>query len=188
MMEVKVIKPGSLVRDKNGLILDARSSVVLVKGGDKNIIVDTGFPGEEEIIIQGLKAERLSPDDIEIVINTHLHNDHTGNNHLFKKARFIAHEKENPGSEYHIVRGSYEVDRNIEIFETPGHTHGSVSVSVKADKIYVITGDALPTEDNYLKWVPPGINIGSRIALLSMEKIVDVGDIIIPGHDRRFEI
>ncbi len=187
-MTVSIIKPGILVRDKNGLILDARSTVTLIKAGDKNIIVDTGLPGEDKIIVMGLDQEGLSADDIDIVINTHLHNDHTGNNLLFRKAVFIAHEKENPGPNYFVIDGDHDVDNNIKIFETPGHTHGSVSVAIRAENVYVITGDALPTEDNYLKWVPPGINIGSKTAIESMKKIVDIADIVIPGHDRQFKI
>ena len=42
--------------------------------------------------------------------------------------------------------------------------------------------------DNYLKWVPPGINFDPEIALQSMTKIVDYADIIIPGHDKPFRI
>ncbi len=187
-MIVKVIKSGILVRDENGLILDARSTVTLIKTKGRNIIVDTGIIGEENIIIRNLKIESLAPDDIDIVINTHLHDDHTGNNNLFKNAQFIAHEKENPGSKYLIINGNYHIGNNIEIIETPGHSYGCISIAVKSKKVYVITGDALPIKDNYLKWVPPGINIGREISLESMKKIVKIADIVIPGHDKLFEI
>jgi glyoxylase-like metal-dependent hydrolase (beta-lactamase superfamily II) len=42
--------------------------------------------------------------------------------------------------------------------------------------------------DNYLKWVPPGINIDPELALNSMRKIVDWADVVVPGHDKPFRI
>lgn len=187
-MITKVIKQGKLVRDEKGFILEASSTVTLIKTKNKNIIVDTGIFGEENKIIKNLKKECLKPKDIDIVINTHLHLDHIGNNHLFSNGKFIAHKKEFPKKEFIKIEGDYNLDENIKIFETPGHTYGSISVAVKTDKVYVIAGDALPIKDNYLKWVPPGINIGKKIALESMEKIVKIADVVIPGHDAPFKI
>lgn len=187
-MIIKVIKQGKLLRDENGLILDARSTVTLIKTQNKNIIIDTGLYGEKKEIIKNLKFEGLEPKDIDIVINTHLHSDHTGNNDLFLKADFIAHEKERPSSKFIKIQGDYDISENIKIFETPGHTYGSISVAAKNEKVYVIAGDALPIKDNYIKWVPPGINIGQKIALNSMKKIVEIADIVIPGHDEPFEV
>ena len=71
--------------------------------------------------------------------------------------------------------------------ETPGHTHGSITVVADTNEGRVAAaGDALPTLGNYQKWVPPGINFDRRTALISMEKIVDAADIIVPGHDDKF--
>jgi len=59
---------------------------------------------------------------------------------------------------------------------------------VTANECYIIAGDALPTQNNYFKWVPPGINYDPHIALASMERIVALADIVIPGHDQPLEI
>jgi glyoxylase-like metal-dependent hydrolase (beta-lactamase superfamily II) len=192
-MLVEVIKPGILVRNDLGMILHATSTVTLISSDKHNIIVDTSITGEGEKILQGLSAHGLSQDDIDLVINTHLHGDHMGNNGLFRKAKFLAHEKELPAriKNVIVIEGDYQLSENIKIIETPGHTYGSVSVVVKVSeksKIYVVAGDALPIKDNYLKWVPPGINFNPKIALASMRKIVDLADFIIPGHDDMFEI
>ena len=130
---------------------------------------------------------------IDIVINTHLHGDHIGNNALFMNAQFIAHEKEFPVplKNVNVISGDYTISENINIIETPGHTPGSISVVVydsQEKKTYVICGDALPIKDNYIKWVPPGINFNPNIALASMKKIVNIADKVIPGHDEMFEI
>lgn len=192
-MLIKVIKPGILVRNKLGMILNASSTVTLVSDYEHNIIIDTGVPGEGENILKGLSEHRLSRNDIDIVINTHLHGDHMGNNALFEKAIFIAHANEFPArlTNVKIIKGDYEITSNIRIMETPGHTKGSISVVVNlpdTKKTFVIAGDALPIKDNYLKWVPPGINFNPKIALASMRKIVDLADFVIPGHDDIFPI
>jgi glyoxylase-like metal-dependent hydrolase (beta-lactamase superfamily II) len=192
-MLVKVIKPGILVRNNLGMILQASSTVTLIVAEKHNIIVDTGLPTESREIIHGLSSRNLSPDDIDIVINTHLHGDHIGNNGMFGKATFIAHAKEFPArlANVKVIEGDYGVCENVGIIETPGHSLGSISVVVEIpekSRTYVVAGDALPIRDNYIKWVPPGIHFDRHTALASMKKIVDIADIVIPGHDMPFEI
>lgn len=192
-MQLTVIKPGILVRNNFGMILQASSTVTFISGDNHNIIVDSGLPGEGKKIITELSNLGFEITDVDIVINTHLHGDHIGNNALFSKAKFIVHEKELPArlNNIIVINENYHVSENIKIIETPGHTPGSISVVVfskKDSKTYVISGDALPIKDNYTQWVPPGINFNPKIALASMKKIVDIADFVIPGHDKMFEI
>ena len=192
-MLIEVIKPGVLVRNNLGMILHASSSVTLVSTKEHNIIVDTSIPGDGESILRGLSKYNLSPNDIDLVVNTHLHGDHIGNNALFQNATFIAHVKEFPArlKNVLVIEGDYSLSDDIKIIETPGHTYGSVSVVVHSSErsnTYVIAGDALPIKDNYIKWVPPGINFNVKIALASMKRIVDLADFVIPGHEDIFEV
>ena len=192
-MLIEVIKPGILVRNNFGMILSASSTVTLIITEEHNIIVDTALPRESAQIVHALSARGLSVNDIDYVINTHLHGDHIGNNGLFLKAEFIAHAKEFPArlANVTVIEGEFAVCENVRIIETPGHSYGSISVVVEVpgrSKTYVVAGDALPIRDNYLQWVPPGIHFDPNIALASMEKIVDLADIVIPGHDAPFEI
>ena len=53
---IKIIKPGIIIRDKLGIVHDARSTVTLIRN-KKNIIVDTGAIGEHKGIINGLKKD-----------------------------------------------------------------------------------------------------------------------------------
>ena len=192
-MQIQIIKPGILVRNNFGMILQASSTVTFISDDNHNIIVDSGLPGEGKKIISELSNLGFGIADIDIVINTHLHGDHIGNNALFSNAKFIAHEKELPArlNNVRVINENYQVSENIKIIETPGHTPGSISVVVfskKESKTYVVCGDALPIKDNYTEWVPPGINFNPKIALVSMKKIVDIADFVIPGHDKMFEI
>lgn len=192
-MQITIIKPGILVRNNLGMILQASSTVTFISEDNHNIIVDSGLPGEGKKIISELSNLGFEIKDIDIVINTHLHGDHIGNNALFSKAKFIAHEKELPArlNNIKVITEDYQVNENIKIIETPGHTPGSISVvlnSPENSKTYVVSGDALPIKDNYTQWVPPGINYNPKIALASMKKIVDIADFVIPGHDKMFKI
>jgi N-acyl homoserine lactone hydrolase len=74
------------------------------------------------------------------------------------------------------------------VFHTPGHTRGSISVIVTgrfgdAEGAVVCAGDALPTRDNYIFRLPPGINYDRALASRSMDRIIAKADWIIPGHD-----
>ena len=83
MAEVKVLVEGVHKQEANGQ-LRVGSTISLIKS-NKNIIVDTGSFLEKDQIIDGLKKEELTPEEIDIVILTHLHLDHLVNTYLFKK-------------------------------------------------------------------------------------------------------
>jgi len=198
-LNVKIIMRGWLIRDNEGSVIDASSNVVLVKN-DKTILVDTGSRNEIELI-RNLQNFGLTPKDIDYVINTHLHLDHVGNDHLFKKV--IVHEAElnyslkhypRPFVDYILslpiekIKDEVELTRGIKIIETPGHTPGSISVVIESDKTIVACGDAIPTEENYRKWVPPRINVDSTLAMESMKKIEKIADVIITGHGNIIEL
>ncbi len=199
MPRVSVLKPGSLIRDKFGNLLDARSSVTLITSGMRKIVVDTGLEGEEKLIIDALARRGLKPEDIDTVVNTHNHPDHCGNNHLFSKAVLLC-----PGEGETIAPGVFAM-------ATPGHTLDSICVVAEASeaianndianteaeaiarkeaaiKVIVIAGDALPTLNNFLKGVPPALHVDRSLAVSSMSRIIDVADIVVPGHDKPFSL
>lgn len=185
---VVVLKSGSILR-QGTLVKDSRSSVTLVDAGSKKIVVDTGYLGEDGILTDALSARGLSPADIDIVVNTHLHLDHCGCNLLFRKSIFYADKRESPPAYFRPAEDGEEVIPGVKFLSTPGHTEGSVSVVVHAgDKTYVIAGDAIPTEENYESMTPPAINIDERLAKESMKRILKVADIVVPGHGAPFEV
>jgi glyoxylase-like metal-dependent hydrolase (beta-lactamase superfamily II) len=148
-----------------------------LEGGDKKIIVDTALMGvlqskerEERIggkiytFEEGLAKWGLTPADIDIVIHTHLHNDHCENDIKCSNATFYIHEQEmdrvkNPRPldfryEYDFIEGvdvagkirvvtedELEIVDGIRTLHTPSHTPGSLTVLVNTAKgLAAITG------------------------------------------------
>ena len=184
MPAVFLVKPGSIKRDESGRILDARSSVTIIAiaSGQQRIIVDTGAEDEEETIRSEMARIGIDPEDISILINTHSHPDHCGNNYLFSRARVLK------------AKDGAAIAPGVRIVATPGHSMDSISVAIEVDFLdtqklrIVISGDALPTFGNFLKDVPPALHVDRDLAVASMRKIVSLSDIIIPGHDYPFSV
>jgi glyoxylase-like metal-dependent hydrolase (beta-lactamase superfamily II) len=70
------------------------SSSTLITGRSHRIVVDTGLVLQEGALIDALHATGLEPGDIDIVVNTHLHLDHCGNNAIFPRALIVMSQAE----------------------------------------------------------------------------------------------
>ncbi|MCD6570494.1 MAG: MBL fold metallo-hydrolase, partial [Deltaproteobacteria bacterium] len=65
-----------------------------------------------------------------------------------------------PELNYRLFEGEYEVVRDIWVFPTPGHTKGHQSVFLKLDGgNYIITGDAIYTQENADTPCLPGLGL-----------------------------
>lgn len=195
----------------------------LLQGHGKNVLVDTGLD-EDELIIpasfteetnlvprtlaENLQIHGLSPDDIDIVINTHLHDDHCGNNRLFTSAQFYANREEidfcrNPHpldhryDEYFIEEIEFEelsTDQEIipglQVLSMPGHTVGCMSVRVETGRGNAIITGFCCNAKNFPANGPavcPGVHIDARQAWDSIQKIKKEEAIILPMHDLQLE-
>src|SRR6185369_1560359 len=83
--------------------LDLDYFVWLVRGGGRDILVDTGFNAEEAKArsrkltlnpVDALEKFGVSADTIKDVVVTHLHYDHAGNLDRFPNARFHLQDRE----------------------------------------------------------------------------------------------
>ncbi|GAA4729032.1 MBL fold metallo-hydrolase [Pedococcus ginsenosidimutans] len=130
------------------------------------VLVDTGLtelhPAVADMdprLIPFTEPGGLDPDSIDIVVNTHLHFDHCGGNHLFAgKPTYVQRRElddalgpddytvrewvEAPGVEYVPVDGPFELLPGIRLVPAPGHTPGSQVVVVgSGERPVVICGD-----------------------------------------------
>ena len=188
---LKLLYEGELIKE-NDVIKKASSSVTLIQTKSHNIIVDTSTKDKRELIIEELRKLNLEPKDIDVVINTHRHQDHIEINDLFEHATIYASAQEcvvecdgcklysniDEIEEFTPVEKFY--DEEITIIKTPGHTWGSISV-VYGD--FIIVGDAAPLKINVLEDIPPSINVDYRSAKGSLRRIKLLKKHIITGHD-----
>src|SRR5436190_23907707 len=70
------------------------STCTLVSSGTCHVVIDTGLSIQEGALIDALAQRGLAPTDIDVVINTHLHVDHCGNNAMFSRATIFMSQTE----------------------------------------------------------------------------------------------
>ncbi len=188
---------------------------LLVITDDENIVVDTGIAALPESLAKHVRytkkrdiTESLSdfglvPDDITIVVNTHLHMDHCGNNRLFRNARQYVQRTEmeyarNPDrwmrggyvkeffqkSQFELMEGDGSITSGLRVIETPGHTPGHQSVIIEAgSKRIVYMGDACPLLENLERRDVTGIMYDPKSELASIDRLRSVGGDYIASHD-----
>lgn len=172
-----------ILRRENGAILEAHSTVTAISGSSGTVIVDTSSYSYRPKLLAGLENAGIAAEDVTAVILTHTHEDHTANLSLFPNAQIFIHPLEKASFEFIPVSEGDEIFSGVRIMHTPGHTLGSISVLVEKEKC-IIAGDAVPTEANLIKNVPPGICADKKKAVTSMQRIISSADYIVPGHGR----
>jgi N-acyl homoserine lactone hydrolase len=183
--------------------------VTLVRS-TKLILVDVAHTGRRTLLLEKLHERGLSPADIDIVVLTHAHWDHMLNIDLFPNAQVLVSATErkyasNPQASdwatpaytgailermrIHEVNDGDEIDRGVRILEAPGHSPGSLVVTVQQDGGTAgVTGDALPTAAAALEGVPYLCMFDEQVARESMKKIRSSCRVMYPGHDRPFRL
>ncbi len=166
------------------------SASVLVRCGGKATVVDTGAMGYGDELLSSLDALHVDPKDIDAVINTHSHQDHVFNNHLFSCPIYTPSSVWYPddGNRIEIYGDITGLDIPcVSVMNTPGHMLGHISAVFESDsKKVVVSGDAIRES------VIRDGQIHSRYDdpqayLSSMNSIFGLADIIIPGHGRVIE-
>ncbi len=89
-----------------------RATVTLVQSQKRNILVDSGLCDDADRLVRALAERGLTPDDVDVVVATHLHYDHCGNHLLFRNARYVVGAKDYVENAHFIQ--AYHQDR------TPG--------------------------------------------------------------------
>jgi len=191
--------------------------VFYLKGGDKNILVDTGL---DEFVVSeetekkcgfrvfefedALASFDLKPQDIDVIIHTHLHNDHCENDYKCTNAVVYAQKAEvaffkNPhpidhryypdilhGVNVVEIDGDAQIEDGIEVIFSPGHSVGGQSVAINTSKGKAVITGFCCNEKNFPAKGPaicPGVHIDAIKGYDSAQKIKNMADIIIPIHD-----
>jgi cyclase len=184
------------------------SNIVLSTGRDGALLVDDEYAALREKLRAALAAQSAMP--VKVVINTHWHNDHTGNNEAFGRdgARIIA--QAHTGERMHTdqtmslfgrqpaypriawpttsVKKSLRLRWNGERIDLlhigPAHTDGDLVVFFRKQNV-LATGDLYVTG----AYMPPyfdDLNGGNAEGMIAaaeqLLKLADDRTLIVPGH------
>jgi glyoxylase-like metal-dependent hydrolase (beta-lactamase superfamily II) len=169
-------------------------SVVPVMSADDNVISE-------------LRRLKLTPADIDIVVNSHLHCDHCGCNEFFSQATIYVHadeltfaggaDMERKGyfrADWKHPMPVVEITGELDIFDDgrivllpfPGHTPGLTGLlaSLPNSGAYLLASDSVAVEEN-LEIIPK--NIWNRDlhmnSLAEIRRIERSGATVVYGHD-----
>ncbi|MDE3101886.1 MAG: N-acyl homoserine lactonase family protein [Chloroflexota bacterium] len=196
----------------------------LIKTPEGNILFDTGLHPvhvarpdatfgplkdmtvvmrDEDAIVRRLEAAGVAPDDVQIVVNSHLHFDHAGNNGAFPRATFIVQADhlvsakgrqsfpgvywDLPELTYLPVSGRTRVAKGVEVVPTPGHAvgHQSLVLDLPETGRVVLCGDAANTRANLERGEEPALAPDDAKASLALIRslVNDDLDRCFPSHD-----
>ena len=199
-----------------------------VQGHEKNILIDSAIEAKDyqkydprfrdlEIdsmmsFEEALESVNLTPDRIDIVIQTHLHFDHCYNTRKCTKAKIVVQESElafarNPspfgglyrkelyeGLDFEVIRGDRRLLEGIDLLSVPGHSAGGQAVRVSTEKRSVLISGLCGIKENFYPTSPhpmagegqvilPGIMLDAVKAFNSILRMKELGDTILPLHD-----
>ena len=205
-IELTVLLDGQPLRTREGIV--GFCSNVLIEGA-KRTLVDVGHVGRRTALQAALAARNLTPADIDCVVMTHAHWDHAQNLDVFPSAEILMHPAERRYAArphpndwatpawsgkmiehqtriVEVEEGS-EIEPGVSILYTPGHSPGSVCVAVdNGEHLNVITGDVLQYSTAALTKVNPVVFWNDAQATRSIERVLEMGAVMFPGHDRPF--
>jgi N-acyl homoserine lactone hydrolase len=141
--------------------------VHLIEHPGGTILVDTGMTETHPAVadmdpqLHPLTEQHINLDRIDLIVNTHLHFDHCGGNHLFPSTPIYVQRRElddartlddytlpdwvdppNTPLNYVAVDGELELLPGVRLVPTPGHTAGSQVVVVQTGAgTVIIAGD-----------------------------------------------
>ena len=200
-----------------------------IEGAEKKILVETGVSGEnvdtfnecclrygihqyynkhpEHDITKMLKERGVSPDEIDIVILTHIHPDHASNGSMFPNATFVAQQDTvawgltpPPWAPYYypemhkytldlvdritMIEGHQKIVDGIEVIKVGGHVPGEQLVTVQVDSgLAIITGDAALTYNHLEHNWPMGTFWNVHEVIAAYDLIRRRADIVLPQHE-----
>jgi glyoxylase-like metal-dependent hydrolase (beta-lactamase superfamily II) len=193
MARVKILLPAHnpTLNDYGGC---GNCNTSLIQSEEKWIIVDPGIwpVGMRGYLHYVLKKEGLKPEDIDIVVNTHLHFDHSDNDGKYSPDKYTIPVDTTEHNEFLVgtldlqkIYGNFQLTEEVRIIETPGHTPGSISIIIETIQGPVaLIGDLAIQRQDYIERRLPQYVRDKEATLKSHEKIRSLKpSVVIPGHD-----
>lgn len=150
------------------------SDVILIDTGvgAGNKIIEDRFAPLLTPITEELARFDISLPEVSIIVNSHLHFDHCGNNAMFPDAEIYVQERELEiarntrytvtnwfdynGARIKSIAGDMEISKGVKLLASPGHTPGHQSVFLEStERNILVAAQAAYTADEYLRGGDP---------------------------------
>jgi len=191
--------------DQSGKTVTMPWSYFLLRTSGENILIDCGFSDPEHAAQFGIRlvpdpvgmiaAAGIAPKDVDTIIVTHHHFDHTGNLPHFPQARIIIQQddyepyrKECPDHPEISPERLTKFDREfsyagLRLKHVGGHTPGSIEITFRHDgKTFVITGDECYMRRNFEQRCPIGYAQFPEVNRAYIKQMPD-DIVLLPFHD-----
>jgi glyoxylase-like metal-dependent hydrolase (beta-lactamase superfamily II) len=133
--------------DQNRVVAGLNS--LLIRTGRQNILVETGIGnkmpdrlvkifGQPAKLIDNLSAAGIAPDDIDIVINTHLHFDHCGWNTIRKDGKV---SPTFPKAKYYVQEAEWQHGRQQLERDAISYMTDNYDPLIRSGQMELLTGD-----------------------------------------------
>jgi glyoxylase-like metal-dependent hydrolase (beta-lactamase superfamily II) len=133
--------------DKNFVTTGLNS--LLIRNGRQTILIETGMGNklpdrmvkiyrQPAKLIENLAAAGISPDQIDIVVNTHLHFDHCGWNTVRQNGGVVATF---PRAKYYVQQGEWEHARAQHIRDSVSYISDNYDPLIQSGQMQLLRGD-----------------------------------------------
>lgn len=143
----KVMWSKKAAADERNFVTTGLNSL-LIRTGTQNILVETGIGnklsdkmvkiyGQPARLLENLAAGGVSPDDIDIVINTHLHFDHCGWNTVRKNGQVVPTF---PKAMYYVQEGEWFHAREQHIRDSISYISDNYDPLIQSEQMQLLRG------------------------------------------------
>jgi glyoxylase-like metal-dependent hydrolase (beta-lactamase superfamily II) len=144
----KVMWSKKAAADERNFILAGLNSL-LVRTGTHTVLVETGIGnklsdrmvkiyGQPAKLLDNLSAGGVAPDDIDIVLNTHLHFDHCGWNTVRKGDRAVATF---PRAKYYVQEGEWQHAQEQHVRDAVSYISDNYNPLIESGQMELLRGD-----------------------------------------------
>jgi glyoxylase-like metal-dependent hydrolase (beta-lactamase superfamily II) len=144
----KVMWSRKAAADERNFITAGLNSL-LIRTGSQNVLVETGIGnklpdkmikvyGQPAQLLDNLAATGMSPEDIDIVINTHLHFDHCGWNTMRQGDRVVATF---PKAKYYVQEGEWQHAQKQHIRDAVSYISDNYNLLIESGQMQLLSGD-----------------------------------------------
>lgn len=205
--------PAWLIRHEQGTVLfDCGMHTDLLAAGPVRDTIELFFgvgATADDMIGARLREHDVDPTDVDIVVLSHLHFDHTGGLAQVPDARVVVQAAEwaagldddwaptngfrrdeyDLGHDRQVVDGEHDLfgDGAVTCMPTPGHTPGHQSLRVRlSDREIVLCGDCAYFETTLAGGPLPPIghdHDAQAASIARLNRLGAAGALLVPGHD-----